>query len=172
MPKPPDNNASNAFALMACEDTIADITPETPRDDRIAAAIALVEMGSSVNNAAEATFLAPRTVWDRVYKDPKAKDAREEYIENQAFEGVVRAGEKIMELIESNSMRPAEVIKAYDVLRTTVAKRRKWDAPPPAPEPEKQKTALQTLVEYAERLREERDRGVIDVTPKKEETDD
>lgn len=167
MPKPPNNNESNAFALMACEDLIAEVTEDTPRDERIAAAIALVEMGSSVNNAANATFLSPRTVWDRVYKDPKAKDEREEFIENQAFEGVVRAGEKIMELLEGGGMRPAEIIKAYEVMRTTVAKRRKWDAPPPPePEPEK-RSALRELIDALQKERQERDKNTIDVTPEK-----
>lgn len=165
MPKPPDNNASNAFALMACEDLIADVTENSPRDERIAAAIALVAMGSSVNNAAHATFLPPKTVWDRVYKDPKRKDEREEFIENQAFEGVIQAGQKIMDLLEAGSMRPSEVIKAYEVMRTTVAKRRKWDAPPPAePEPEK-RSALRELIDELQKERQEREKNTIDVTP-------
>lgn len=175
MPKPPDNNAGNAFSLMVCEDTIADITEDTPRDERIAAAIALVRMGSSINNAADVTFLSPRTVWDRVNKDPKYLDDREKAIREKALEGILRAGERIetMMSIEDGEgrMRPSEVVRAYEAFARVAAQLGKWNTPPPPPPEEKQKTALQTLVEYAEHLRAERDRGTIDVTPEKKDAE-
>lgn len=155
MPKPPDNNAANAFALVACEEQIENLTPDSPVEERIAAAIALVALGSSVNNAANTTFLAPRTVWDRVHKDPKRLDERDKHIEAQAMEGILRAGEKINELLETEgAMRPAEVVKAYDSFARVAALLRKWNAPPPAPpEPEK-KSALRELIDELAKQRE------------------
>jgi len=159
---------------MVCEDTIAGITEDTPRDDRIAAAIALVRLGSSINNAADVTFLPPRLVWDRVNKDPKHLDDREKAIREKALEGILRAGEKIDVMLSGEGeqkMRPAEVVRAYEAFARVAAQLGKWNTPPPPPPEEKQKTALQTLVEYAESLREERDKNTIDVTPEKKDAE-
>lgn len=164
MGKPPNNNESNAFALMVCEDTLENITEDSPREERIATAIALINMGSSINNAALATFLPPKTVWDRYYKEPKRKDEREEYIEQLAFEGTVMASEAILKMIEEGTMRPAEVTKALTVMRDTVAQRRKWNTPPVEIVAEKE-TALEKLIRALEKEREARSEGTIDVTP-------
>jgi hypothetical protein len=97
--------------------------------------------------------------------DDMTEEQKREFERLQAFEGVVRAGEKIMEMLENGGMRPAEIIKAYEVMRTTVAKRRKWDAPPPPePEPER-RSALRELIDALQNERQERDKNTIDVTP-------
>lgn len=155
MPKPPDNNAGNAFALVACEEQIEELTPDSPIEERMAAALALVALGSSINNAAHTTFLPPRAVWSRFHKDPTRLDERDKHIETQAMEGILRAGEKINELLETEgAMRPAEVVKAYDSFARVAGLLRKWNAPPVAPpEPEK-RSALRELIDELAKQRE------------------
>lgn len=126
MPKPPNNNESNAFALAVTPD----IDMEAPRDERMAQALAMVRMGASIQMAATAANIAPRTLRDVVYKDPETLNEREKEIEQLAFEAVLLASEKIMEMLEQNMMRPAEVTKALQVMRDTVSMRRKWNTPP------------------------------------------
>lgn len=109
------------------------VDPPSPRQQRVAAGLALIRQGYDYRKAAEAVGIPKSTLWaaDHGLRPTSGRSesmgAIEEHIEDLSAQITARAAESILERLEDGSMRPSEVIKAHEVARNTLAMRRGWD---------------------------------------------
>ncbi len=102
-------------------------------DQRVVHGIALINAGATVAAAAREVGVEYMQLMDR-YKGKvknapvEVKEQQEAIIRDQAVEGVIKGQQRIIEMLDDERMKPAEVVKAVQTLRDTVKTLDNWDA--------------------------------------------
>lgn len=109
----------------------------SPTTQRLAAGVVLLQQGMTQRQAAAAVGVPRSTLW-AYYHGQRPNAGRhdslaeaESMIEDISAEITLRASEKILEGIEADKFRPAELVKASQVARDTLAIRRRWQGQTP-----------------------------------------
>ena len=100
-------------------------------DKRVSYARALVNAGATIADAARATgleymVLTYQLKGKNAVVPVEVKEEQEAIIRDQAVEGLLRSGERIVKMIDDGEMSPNEMIKANQVLRDTVSTLDHW----------------------------------------------
>ncbi len=122
--------------ILGFDSVVANLPPidaPSPRAQRVAAAVSMVQNGETYRAAAKATCVPIATIWDHVHgistgseRDKGVKRA-EQQIESLALANSIAAGEAILDDLQSGSMRPSEKIKAFQVAGHVAGRMLGWD---------------------------------------------
>ncbi len=136
-----DDQTPVGFAELVA--ALPDADGPSPREQRIAVGIAMVDRGATYTDAARECGLPLTTLWDRCNglasategDTPKGLKVAESRILSLSLAASIKAGESIMEGLETEAgqpgaYRPAEVIKALQVSAHIVGRRLGWDKGP------------------------------------------
>ena len=101
-------------------------------EKRLIHGAALVNAGASISDAAKESgvpYNALMTYHKKglVKADQEVKDEQKNAVRDLAVEGALKSAEKIIAMLDRDEMKPAEVIKANQVLTNTVKTVDKWE---------------------------------------------
>jgi hypothetical protein len=149
---------ANNSALATCHEEVQGLSEKSSVADRLAVGLAMIHAGSSINFAAQKVSLRTETLRQHAYREGMSLEARRERFAEQedmavrkSFEILTKAMIKAEELLESDRMRPSEVVKLIQATTTLLSSKLRWGAPdPPPPEPEKEKSVMEKILERLE----------------------
>lgn len=125
----PDLTA-NEYALAINEHNIKRVAePDCSDHEKLVIAMTIVRSGASYTAAARATGVSVHKIYSAV-AEKMPRDAKEDMMEELAMDISIHASLAIMERIENQDIRSSEMVKALQVSRDTVARKRRWDKDP------------------------------------------
>lgn len=118
--------------------------------ERLALALVLAQSGMSVAESARTVGVGVHKVWNKIAPHV-SRDEKGNMLEELALDASIHLSLEIMERINDGSIRSSEVVRAAQVMTNIVARKQRWDAPTPTETEEKEKTAMERLLEALEK---------------------
>lgn len=132
--------AINQFNLKRLEE------PDCSDHEKLVIAMTIVRSGASYTSAAKATGVSVHKIYGAI-AEKMPRDAKEELLEELALDLTIHTSLAIMARVEEpNGIKSSELVKALQVSRDTVARKRRWDKDPDVIE-EKKRSRLEELLE-------------------------
>jgi DNA-binding transcriptional MerR regulator len=137
----------NDYALAINQFNLARIQePDCTDHEKLVIAVTIVRSGAAIITAAKATGVSVHKIY-QFLAEKMPRDAKEEMLEELALDITIQASLAIQERMEApNGIKSSELVKAMQVSRDTVARKRRWDKDPEVIE-EKKKSRLEELLE-------------------------
>ena len=121
----------NEYALAINEHNIKRVSePDCSDHEKLVVAMTIVRSGGSYPAAAKATGVSVHKIYDG-FAERMPRDAKEELLEELALDNTIHTSLAIrMRIEEPGGIKSSELVKAMQVSRDTVARKRRWDKDP------------------------------------------
>lgn len=124
--------------------------PDCSELERLAIGLVLARSGMSIAETAETVGVSVHKAWKKIAPHV-SRDEKDAMIEELALDATVHLSLEVMERLKlPNGIKSSEVVKALQVMANIVGRKRKWDAPAKSEEEEKEKSAMERLLEALE----------------------
>jgi transposase len=142
----------NEYALAINEHNLKRLESISCTDhEKLVIAVTIVRSGASYPAAAKATGVSIHKIYDAI-AEKMPRDAKEDMMEELAMDISIHASLAIMERIQDGSIRSSEMVKALQVSRDTVARKRRWDKDPDVIPEEKRSKLVELLEQVTKKI--------------------